>query len=46
MYFYTIRQDSLDGPRVTILHIRHAARKPLTREEARAIEAGQNDPNP
>ena len=35
--FYTVAEDSPDGPRVSILHIRHAARRPLSRAEAREI---------
>ena len=36
--FYTVRDDSPDGPRVSVIHVRHAARRPLTRGEARSIE--------
>lgn len=35
---YEIVVDDQDGPFVHILHIRHAARKPMTRAEARKIE--------
>lgn len=37
--FYTVEDDSDDGPRVTILHVRHAARRPLTPGEVRQISA-------
>jgi hypothetical protein len=36
-----VRDESEDGPRVTITHIRHASRKPITRAEAKNILAGQ-----
>jgi hypothetical protein len=36
--YFTVREASEDGPRVTVIHIRHAARKPLTTREARNIE--------
>ncbi len=36
--YYTIVEAVEDAPFVTILHIRHAARKPMTRAEARKIE--------
>lgn len=35
--FYTVEDNSPDGPRVTILHVRHSARRPLTRREAGQI---------
>ena len=38
--FYRITEDD-DGPRVTLMHIRHAARAPLTKAEAREILAQQ-----
>jgi len=46
LVLYAVEDDTPDGPLLSILSVRHAARKPLTREEARAIEAGQDDPNP
>ena len=46
LVLYAVEDDTPDGPVVMILAVRHAARKPLTPEEARAIEAGQDDPNP
>ncbi len=36
---YEIVQDDEDAPYVHILHIRHGSRKPMTRAEARKIEA-------
>jgi hypothetical protein len=36
--FYQVEDDSPDGPRVTVIHVRHAARRLLTRSEARVIE--------
>ncbi len=36
---YAVREESLDGPVVTILALRHGAAKPITRAEAREIEA-------
>ena len=36
--YYTIVETVEDAPSVTILHIRHSARKPMTRAEARKIE--------
>ena len=39
--FFTITDETPDGPRVQILHVRHAARRPLTREEAWRIVANQ-----
>lgn len=35
--YYVVQDESADGPRVTVLHIRHAARRPITRKEARGI---------
>ena len=37
--FFLVTDETPDGPRVQILHIRHAARKPITREEARRVLA-------
>lgn len=39
--YYRVDEDSDDGPRVRILHVRHAARKPLTRKEAREIQGAE-----
>lgn len=36
--FFTIAEADEDGPCVYILHVRHGARKPITRAEARKIE--------
>lgn len=36
--FYTIIESEIDVPIVSIMHIRHGARKPMTRAEARKIE--------
>lgn len=38
---FTLADDTPDGPTVTVVHVRHAARKPLTREEALRILANQ-----
>jgi plasmid stabilization system protein ParE len=49
LVLFTIEDNTPDGPRVTVLHLRHAARKPLTRAEARSIETeteGDASPNP
>ena len=35
---YTLRQDLEEGPTATIFHIRHGARRPITRREAREME--------
>ena len=35
---FTVAEDSDDAPTVSILHVRHAARKPMTRKEAREIQ--------
>jgi len=42
--YYAVEEksaESQEGPRVTVLHVRHAARRPITREEARQILANQ-----
>lgn len=36
--FYTITEPEEDVPVVSLMHICHAARKPMTQAEARAIE--------
>lgn len=36
--FFTIAEADEDGPCVYIMHVRHGARKPMTRVEARKIE--------
>jgi len=38
---FAVSKEGADGPTVTILHVRHGGRKPLTREEARQILANQ-----
>ncbi len=38
--FYTVEDDTDDGPLVTVIHVRHASRKPLTHAEAKDIRAG------
>jgi len=38
---YFAVEQSEDGPRVTVVHIRHASRAPLTADEARDIKAQQ-----
>lgn len=40
---YRVTEDSDDGPLVEVLHVRHAAAKPITRKEAREIEAQNRD---
>ena len=37
--FYSVHEPGEDAPFVHILHVRHGARKPMTRAEARKIEA-------
>jgi plasmid stabilization system protein ParE len=36
---FTVREESLDGPLITVLTVRHGAAKPITRSEAREMEA-------
>ncbi len=36
---FTVREESLDGPLITVLTVRHGAAKPITRAEAREMEA-------
>lgn len=36
--YYRVYEDSDDGPLIRILHLRHAARKPMTRKKAREIQ--------
>ena len=36
--FYSIHEPAEDAPFIQIMHIRHSARKPMTRAEAREIE--------
>ncbi len=36
--FFTVAEAEEDAPYVYILHVRHGARKPMTRAEARKIE--------
>ena len=38
---FSVLEDGLDGPVVTVLALRHGAAKPITPAEARAMEAGQ-----
>ncbi|MGI4789685.1 MAG: hypothetical protein ACRYFS_12635 [Janthinobacterium lividum] len=38
---FVLRQNPDDAPTVAIIHIRHAAQKPMTRKEAREIEAAE-----
>ena len=35
---FTITEGSNDAPTVSVIHVRHAARKPMTRKEAREIQ--------
>jgi hypothetical protein len=39
--FYNVVDEGPDGPAVTVMLVRHAAQKPLTRDEARRILANQ-----
>jgi len=34
---FTIAEDSLDGPLIALIHIRHAAARPISRREAQAL---------
>ncbi|MES2463207.1 MAG: hypothetical protein V4671_21710 [Armatimonadota bacterium] len=38
--YYSVEDQGEDGPRVTIIHVRHASRKPITRAEAKDILGG------
>ena len=38
---FVLRQNPDDAPTVTIIHVRHAAQKPMTRKEAREIESSE-----
>ncbi len=38
---FTVQEEAEDAPTVSILHVRHAAQKPITRTEARQIEFNQ-----
>lgn len=38
---FVLRENPDDAPTVTIIHVRHAAQKPMTRKEAREIEAAE-----
>lgn len=40
LLYYAVEQSD-DGPRVTVVHIRHASRAPMTADEARDIKAQQ-----
>ena len=39
--FFILKNADQEAPTVGIIHIRHAARKPMTRKEAREIEASE-----
>jgi plasmid stabilization system protein ParE len=39
--YYRVYEESDDGPFVRVLHVRHASRKPITRKEAREIQASE-----
>jgi len=39
--FFTLRTSPDDAPTVLVMHIRHAARAPMTRLEAREIESSE-----
>ncbi len=36
---FTIVEAGSDGPVVSVLHVRHAARRPMTRKEAREVQS-------
>ena len=36
---FAVREESLDGPTISILTVRHGVAKPITRTEAREMEA-------
>ena len=38
---FVLRENPDDAPTVTVIHVRHAAQKPMTRKEAREIEASE-----
>ena len=38
---FVLRENSDDAPTVTIIHVRHAAQKPMTWKEAREIESSE-----
>ncbi len=38
---FVLRENPDDAPTVTIIHLRHAAQKPMTRKEAREIEESE-----
>ena len=38
---FALRQNLDDAPTVTVIHVRHAAQKSMTRKEAREIEASE-----
>lgn len=38
---FVLRENPDDAPTVTIMHVRHAAQKPMTRKEAREIESSE-----
>jgi hypothetical protein len=35
--YFVIEEDSMDGPLVTVIHLRHARRAPMTEDEGRDI---------
>lgn len=39
--FFFLKETDQDAPMVVIVHVRHAARKPMTRKEAREIEVSE-----
>lgn len=41
LVLFSVAEEGEDGPTVTILHVRHGGRKPLTRAEAQQILANQ-----
>ncbi len=38
---FVLRENPDDAPTVTVIHVRHAAQKPMARKEAKEIEASE-----
>ena len=41
LVFFSVTDEGEDGPTVSVIHIRHGSRKPMTRAETRQILASQ-----
>ena len=39
--FVVLKETEMEAPTVTVIHVRHAAQKPMTRKEAKEIEASE-----